>query len=94
MLLQLLTLVFLKFNLFAQDTERTIMLLNESRVLDTDIYKKNYPALRNWWIKASGSTVSNRAAHISETGLIYSLIFIKGDKNFGDYISKRNELKS
>jgi len=92
MLLQLLTLVFLKFNLFAQDTERTIMLLNESRVLDTNIYKKNYPALRNWWIKASGSTVSNRAAHISETGLIYSLIFIKGDKNFGDYISKRNEL--
>ncbi len=68
------------------------MLLNESRMSNTDIFKKNYPALRNWWMKASGTLINNRVAHVSETGLIYSQIIIKGDKNFGGYISKRSEL--
>ncbi len=43
-------------------------------------------------MKASGTLINNRAAFISETGLIYSQIIIKGDKNFGGYLSKRNEL--
>lgn len=91
-LFPLFILFFFGFRLFAQDAERTFILLNESRVADADIYKKNYPALRNWWMKATGSTIYNRAAHTSETGIIYSMTFIKGDKNFGEYIAKRGEL--
>jgi hypothetical protein len=91
---QLLTLTFLVLvglKLVAQDAERTFILLNESKVADTDIYKKNYPAIRNWWMKASPAS-SNRAAHTSESGRTYSMVFIKGDKNFGEYVGKRGEL--
>ncbi|MFM6947955.1 MAG: hypothetical protein ACKOWQ_02975 [Aquirufa sp.] len=91
---QILTLIFLSLvglKLVAQDTERTFILLNESKVADIDIYKKNYPAIRNWWLKASPATY-NRSAHTSETGRTYSMVFIKGDKNFGEYIGNRGEL--
>ncbi len=84
--------LFLAFNLFAQDTERAIMLLNESKTSDVEAYKKNYPVIRNWSMKASGNTVNNRAAHVAESGLIYGLNFIKGDKNFGEYVATMNDM--
>jgi hypothetical protein len=84
--------LFLAFNLFAQNTERTIMLLNELRVSDTDIYKKNYPRIYNWSMKASASMPVQRAAHVSESGLIYNCTFIKGDKNFGQYVATMNDM--
>ncbi len=83
---------FCTFNLFAQEPERTLMLLNESKTSDVEAYKKNYPAIRNWSMKASGTTVNNRAAHVAESGLIYGLNFIKGDKNFGEYVATMNDM--
>ena len=91
-LFPLVMLIFLKLNLFAQDNERTIMLLNELRVSDTDIYKKNYPAIYNWSMKASASMPVQRTAHVAESGLIYNCTFIKGDKNFGQYVATMNDM--
>jgi hypothetical protein len=42
-------------------------------------------------MKASSATY-NRSAHTSESGRTYSMVFIKGDKNFGQYLGQRGEL--
>ena len=89
--LSLMTLLF-AFQLTAQSTEKTYFLMNESRVLDTDIYKKNYPAIRNWWVAATKGITYNFAAHTSESGRTYSMVFVKGDENLGKYISLRSSL--
>lgn len=81
----------MKCSLLAQDTERTIMLLGETKVSDTDIYKKNYPAIYNWSNTHSGKFIWQRGAHVSEAGFIYTLIFFKGDKNFGEFVATQND---
>ncbi len=76
----------------AQTAEKTYIMLIESRVKDIDLYKKNNPIVRNWWMKESGGILSNRVAHTSETGRTYNMIFVKGEKNLGEYIAKRDQL--
>lgn len=78
--------------MLAQEAPNTYLILNENKVTDLNVYKKNYPILRNWWLKTTGQLVSNRASHSSEMGKIYSLIFISGEKNLGDYASQRISL--
>jgi len=89
--LSLMTLLF-AFQLTAQSTEKTYFLMNESRVLDTDIYKKNYPAIRNWWVAATKGITYNFAAHTSESGRTYSMVFVKGEENLGKYVGSRSSL--
>lgn len=89
--LSLLTFLF-AFQLVSQTTEKTYFLMNESRVLDTDIYKKNYPAIRNWWLAATKGISYNFAAHTSESGRTYSMVFVKGDENLGKYVGLRSNL--
>jgi hypothetical protein len=43
-------------------------------------------------MKASASMPVQRAAHVSESGLIYNCTFIKGDKNFGQYVATMNDM--
>ena len=86
--LSFLTILF-AFQMFAQTAEKTYFLMNESRVLDTDIYKKNYPAIRNWWLEATKGITYNLAAHTSESGRTYSMVFVKGDENLGKYVGLR-----
>jgi len=78
--------------MLAQTADKNYIMLVESKVKDIDIYKKNNPAVRNWWMKEGAGFVSNRAAHTSESGRTYNMIFIKGAKNLGEYISKREAL--
>jgi hypothetical protein len=89
--LSLMTLL-VAFQLTAQSTEKTYFLMNESRVVDTDIYKKNYPAIRNWWMAATKGITYNFAAHTSESGRTYSMVFVKGDENLGKYVGLRSSL--
>jgi predicted nuclease of restriction endonuclease-like RecB superfamily len=89
--LSLLTFLF-TFQLVAQTSEKTYFLMNESRVLDTDIYKKNYPAIRNWWVAATKGITYNFAAHTSESGRTYSMVFVKGEENLGKYVGSRSSL--
>lgn len=89
--LSLLTFLF-AFQLVAQTSEKTYFLMNESRVLDTDIYKKNYPAIRNWWVAATKGITYNFAAHTSESGRTYSMVFVKGEENLGKYVGSRSSL--
>lgn len=81
--------ILMAFQLAAQTTEKTYFLLNESRVLDADIYKKNYPAIRNWWMEATKGISYNFAAHTSESGRTYGMVFVRGDENLGKYIGQR-----
>lgn len=86
--------ILLAFRLSAQTTEKTYFLLNESRVLDTDIYKKNYPAIRNWWMEATKGISYNFAAHTAESGRTYGMVFVRGDENLGKYIGQRVALSN
>lgn len=79
---------------WAQSQDRVLMVMGETRVLDADIYKKNYPAIRNWWMKALPEITYNRSGYTSESGRAYSLAFFQGDKNLGAYMAKRSELTS
>lgn len=88
-LLILLVILWSSPLIFAQEVPKTYMILNESKVHDLNLYKKNFPIIRNWWLKNTNQLVSNRASHSSEMGKIYSLIFISGEKNLGDYASQR-----
>ena len=76
------------FQMVAQTTEKTYFLMNESRVLDTDIYKKNYPAIRNWWLEATKGITYNLAAHTAESGRTYGMVFVRGDENLGKYVGQ------
>ena len=87
-----LMMLLCAFQLTAQTTEKTYFLMNESRVADTDIYKKNYPAIRNWWVAATKGITYNFAAHTSESGRTYSMVFVKGDENLGKYVGLRSIL--
>lgn len=80
------------FQVMAQESEKTFIFLNESRPIDTDIYKKNYPKVRNWWINETKDITYNFSAHTSESGRSYSMVFLKGDENLGAYVSKRTKL--
>lgn len=86
--------ILMAFRLSAQTTEKTYFLLNESRVLDTDIYKKNYPAIRNWWMEATKGISYNFAAHTAESGRTYGMVFVRGDENLGKYIGQRVALSN
>ena len=87
-----LALLFCTLSLFAQTAEKTYFLMNESRVNDTDIYKKNYPAVRNWWLNATKGITYNMTAHTSETGRTYSMVYLKGEENVGKYVGQRSVL--
>lgn len=87
-----LALLFCALSLFAQTAEKTYFLMNESRVNDTDIYKKNYPAVRNWWLNATKGITYNMTAHTSETGRTYSMVYLKGEENVGKYVGQRSVL--
>lgn len=90
----LLPLLFLLvgFQLVAQTAEKTYIIMIEGKVKDTDVYKKNNPTVRNWWMKATAGILSNRVAHTSESGRTYNMIIIRGEKNLGEYIAKREDL--
>ncbi|MEY2792542.1 MAG: hypothetical protein RJA76_534 [Bacteroidota bacterium] len=85
-------ILFTGLQILAQSTDKTYIMLIESRVKDIDLYKKNNPIVRNWWMKESGGILSNRVAHTSESGRTYNMIFVKGEKNLGEYIAKREAL--
>lgn len=91
--LSILTLL-LAFQLVGQSTEKTYFLLNESKVLDTDIYKKNYPAIRRWWMEATKGISYNFAAHTAESGRTYGMVFVRGDENLGKYMGQRVALSN
>ncbi len=84
--------MFMACQLAAQSTEKMYFLLNESRVLDADIYKKNYPAIRNWWMESTQGISNNFAAHTSESGRTYGMVFVKGEENLGKYVGLRAAL--
>lgn len=86
--------ILMAFRLSAQTTEKTYFLLNESRVLDTDIYKKNYPAIRNWWMEATKGISYNFAAHTAESGRTYGMVFVRGEENLGKYVGQRVALSN
>lgn len=86
--------ILMAFRLSAQTTEKTYFLLNESRVLDTDIYKKNYPAIRNWWMEATKGISYNFAAHTAESGRTYGMVFVRGEENLGKYVGQRASLSN
>jgi hypothetical protein len=90
-ILSLLFLV-LGLQLTAQTVDKTYIMLIESKVKDIDVYKKNNPTVRNWWMKEGAGFISNRTAHTSESGRTYNLISVKGAKNLGEYIAKREAL--
>ncbi len=91
--LSFLTILF-AFQMVAQTAEKTYFLLNESRVLDIDIYKKNYPAIRNWWLEATKGISYNFAAHTAESGRTYGMVFVRGDENLGKYVGQRVALSN
>ena len=82
----------LAFQVMAQSTEKIYFLLNESKVVDTDIYKKNYPVVRNWWMEATKGISYNLSAHTSETGRTYGMVFVRGEGNLGKYVGLRAAL--
>src|SRR5437879_4908360 len=65
------------------------MTMLEYRVHDVSIFEKNYPTVRNWWLKEDAGIEYDRAAHTSESGRIYGLAFFKGSDNFGAFMAKR-----
>lgn len=87
-----LLVLIVGFQLIAQTTPKTYIIMIEGKVKDTDVYKKNNPAVRNWWMKETAGILSNRVAHTSESGRTYNMIIIQGEKNLGEYIAKRETL--
>jgi len=84
-----LLLILVGFQMVAQTAQKTYVMMIESRVKDVDLYKKNNPIVRNWWMKEAAGVITNRIAHTSESGRTYNMISIRGEKNLGEYIAKR-----
>lgn len=77
-------------HMYAQSTENTLILLNETGVLDYSIYKKNIPSMRKSWMEATKGVSYNYAAHIAESGRVYRMMYFKGEENLGKYIGMRS----
>jgi hypothetical protein len=77
---------------WAQKDTTFWMTMLEYRVHDQSVFEKNYPTVRSWWLKADEGIEYDRAAHTSESGRIYGLVFFKGSDNFGAFMAKRVKL--
>ena len=85
----LLLSLFIGLSSIAQDATKRFALLNEYKVKDIDIFRKNFPVNDAFARKSYEGIMENRAVHTSETGNIYNFSFVDGDENLGKFITKR-----
>ena len=85
----LLLSLFIGLSSIAQDATKRFALLNEYKVKDMDIFRKNFPVNDAFARKSYEGIMENRAVHTSETGNIYNFSFVDGDENLGKFITKR-----
>ena len=85
----LLLSLFIGLSSIAQDATKRFALLNEYKVKDMDIFRKNFPVNDAFARKSYEGIMENRAVHTSETGNLYNFSFVDGDENLGKFITKR-----
>ena len=85
----LLLSLFIGLSSIAQDATKRFALLNEYKVKDIDIFRKNFPVNDAFARKSYEGIMESRAVHTSETGSLYNFSFVDGDENLGKFITKR-----
>lgn len=82
-------LFMIGLNSYAQNTDRRFMVLNETKVKDMEVFRKNMSVMNPHMIERFKGILSSRTVQRSETGSIYSLNFINGAENLGKYFTLR-----
>ena len=82
-------LFMIGLNSYAQNTDRSFMVLNEFKVKDMEVFRKNMSVMNPHLIERFKGILSSRTVQRSETGLMYSLSFISGAENLGKFYTMR-----
>ena len=91
-LLVMIALFFMiGLNSFAQNTDKRFMVLNELKVKDMELWRKNMSVYNPLMKEKFKGILADRTQQSSETGFIYSLGFINGTENLGKYFTMRND---
>jgi hypothetical protein len=91
-LLVMIALFFMiGLNSFAQNTDKRFMVLNELKVKDMELWRKNMSVYNPLMKEKFKGILADRTQQRSETGFIYSLGFINGTENLGKYFTMRND---
>ena len=78
-------LFMIGLNSYAQNTDRSFMVLNETKVKDMEVFRKNMSVFNPYVKERFKGILSDRSIQRSETGLIYTFNYINGAENLGKY---------
>ena len=76
-------LFMIGLNSYAQNTDRRFMVLNETKVKDMEVLRKNMSVFNPYVKERFKGILSDRSIQRSETGLIYTFNYINGAENLG-----------